>query len=349
MITRKSKDEWGAKTMSGAPSGTLLRAAIAAFALALLSASAGPVVAAEKWDLYVYNPVSTVAAVKGLNTAIAQIEKETGGELSIRLHLGGSLPINTTTITQAVSDDVVQMGDDGYFTGNVPIGGILRLPMLIHTREEYAKAATVVDPYLETAFGKKGLVVLGQFLYPFQVAYSRNKLTSLADFKGQKIRVTSPEQGELIKRLGAVPVTLGAPEVPSALDRGVVDGVLTANTGGGNTWKDLLKYNYRIGVNYFNSVVIANKDRFAKLPPDVQAKVRKIVKDNMPLITSAMENDEDNLTKKFAEGGMTVTEPTQADQDEAAKIVASFWDDWAKSKGPDAAAAVKQVRAALGR
>jgi hypothetical protein len=35
----------------------------------------------------------------------------------------------------------------------------------------------------------------------------------------------------------------------------VVDGVLTANTGGGNTWKDLLKFNYRIGVNYFNSVV----------------------------------------------------------------------------------------------
>ena len=203
------------------------------------------------------------------------------------------------------------MGDDGYFTGNVPIAGILRLPMLIRTREEYAKAAAVVDPYLEAAFGKKGLVVLGQYLYPFQVAYSRNKLTSLADFKGQKIRVTSPEQGEFIKRLGAVPVTLGAPEVPSALDRGVVDGVLTANTGGGNTWKDLLKFNYRLGVNYFNSVVIANKDRFAKLPPDVQAKVKKIVKDNMPLITSAMENDEDNLTKKFAEGGMTITEPSR--------------------------------------
>jgi TRAP-type transport system periplasmic protein len=69
----------------------------------------------------------------------------------------------------------------------------------------------------------------------------------------------------------------------------------------------------------------------------------------MPLMTAAMENDEDNLTKKFAEGGMIITQPTAADQDEAAKIVASFWDDWAKSKGPDAAAAVKQVRAALGR
>jgi len=324
-------------------------AAISTIALGLCSQMPTAARAAENWDLYIYNPVATVAAVKGMNVIIEQIEKETNGELKIRLHLGGSLPINTTNITPAVSDDVVQMGDDGYFTGNVPIAGILRLPMLIRTRDEYAKAAAVVDPYLEAAFGKKGLVVLGQYLYPFQVAYSRNKLTSLADFKGQKIRVTSPEQGEFIKRLGAVPVTLGAPEVPSALDRGVVDGVLTANTGGGNTWKDLLKYNYRLGVNYFNSVVIANKDRFAKLPPDVQAKVKKIVKDNMPLITSAMENDEDNLTKKFAEGGMTVTVPTQADQDEAAKIVASFWDEWAKSKGPDATNAVKQARAALGR
>jgi TRAP-type C4-dicarboxylate transport system substrate-binding protein len=333
------------------PDCRALRTLAAGFAVALGIASGWPfrAMAAENWDLYVYNPVATVAAVKGMNVIIEQIEKETAGELKIRLHLGGSLPINTTTITQAVSDDVVQMGDDGYFLGNVPIGGVLRLPMLIRTRDEYAKAAAIVDPYLEAAFAKKGLVVLGQYLYPFQVAYSRNRLTSLADFKGQKIRVTSPEQGEFIKRLGGVPVTLGAPEVPSALDRGVVDGVLTANTGGGNTWKDLLKFNYRLGINYFNSVVIANKDRFAKLPPDVQEKIRKIVKDNMPLITAAMENEEDNLSKKFAEGGMTVTPPNAQDQDEAAKIIGPFWDEWAKSKGPDAANAVKQVRAALGR
>jgi TRAP-type transport system periplasmic protein len=324
-------------------------AALFTVALGIGSQMPSGAMAAESWDLYVYNPVATVAAVKGINTIIEQIEKETNGELKVRLHLGGSLPINTTNITQAVSDDVVQMGDDGYFLGNVPIGGILRLPMLIRSRDEYVKAAAIVDPYLEAAFGKKGLVVLGQYLYPYQVAYSRNKLTSLADFKGQKIRVTSPEQGEFIKRLGGVPVTLGAPEVPSALDRGVVDGVLTANTGGGNTWKDLLKYNYRIGINYFNSVVIANKDRFAKLSPETQDKVRKIVKDNMPLITSAMESEEDSLTGKFAEGGMTVTQPTTQDEDAAVKIVAAYWDEWARSKGPDATAAVKQVRAALGR
>ena len=129
------------------------------------------------------------------------------------------------------------------------------------------------------------------------MAFSSKKLISLADIKGQKIRVTSPEQSEFIRRLGGIPVTIGAPQVPSALDRGVVDGVLTASTGGGNIWKDLLKYNYRLGINYFNSVLIVNKERFAKLSPDIQGKVRRIVGDNMPLITKAMADDEDDLTR----------------------------------------------------
>ena len=182
------------------------RVTLAATVLAFCLTPFTPAVSAEKWDFYVYNAVSTVAAVKGLNTVIEQIDKETAGELTIRLHLGGSLPINTTTITQAVSDDVVQMGYDGYFLGNVPIGGVLRLPMLIRTLEEYRKAAAIMAPYLEKAFEKKGIIVLGQYLYPFQVGFSSKKLTSLADIKGQKIRVTSPEQGEFIKRLGGIPV-----------------------------------------------------------------------------------------------------------------------------------------------
>src|SRR5437868_655657 len=327
----------------------MLRVSTAACALALWCTLPQPATAAEQWNLYVYNAVSTVGAVKGLNTVIEQIDKETAGELTIRLHLGGSLPINTTTITQAVSDDVVQMGDDGYFLGNVPIGGVLRLPMLIRTLEEYRKAAAIMAPYLEKAFEKKGIIVLGQYLYPFQVGFSSKKLTSLADIKGQKIRVTSPEQGEFIKRLGGIPVTIGAPEVPSALDRSVVDGVLTASTGGGTVWKDLLKFNYRLGINYFNSVVIVNKERFAKLSPEVQAKVRKIVDANMPLITKAMEDEEEGLTRKFAEGGMTITQEQPADVDAGMKVISAYWDEWAKSKGPDAVAALKQVRAALGR
>ena len=52
----------------------MVRAGLVAAALAISSLPFGSASAAEKWDLYVYNAVSTVSAVKGLNTVIEQIE-----------------------------------------------------------------------------------------------------------------------------------------------------------------------------------------------------------------------------------------------------------------------------------
>jgi TRAP-type transport system periplasmic protein len=62
-----------------------------------------------------------------------------------------------------------------------------------------------------------------------------------------------------------------------------------------------------------------------------------------------MEDEEEDLTRKFAEGGMTVTKESPEDVEAAVKIVAPYWEEWAKGQGPDAVAALKQVRAAIGR
>jgi hypothetical protein len=106
--TRSNNFAVGEKPMRPHFRGLSRLAAIFTIVLGLCSQIPSRAVAAENWDLYVYNPVATVAAVKGMNTIIEQIEKETNSELKVRLHLGGSLPINTTNITQAVSDDVVR-------------------------------------------------------------------------------------------------------------------------------------------------------------------------------------------------------------------------------------------------
>jgi TRAP-type transport system periplasmic protein len=46
---------------------------------------------------------------------------------------------------------------------------------------------------------------------------------------------------------------------------------------------------------------------------------------------------------------MTITKEQPGDIDIGMKAISAYWDEWAKSKGPDAIAALKQVRAALGR
>jgi TRAP-type C4-dicarboxylate transport system substrate-binding protein len=221
--------------------------------------------------------------------------------------------------------------------------------MLIATSADFDKAVAVMRPYFEQAYAAKGVVLLGQYYYPLQVAWSRHTLGSIADMKGQKFRVTSPEQGEYVRRLGGSPVTLGASEVPTALDRGVIDGVFTASSGGGKIWKDLLKTSYRLGPNFFDASIAVNKGAFDKLAPDMQEKLRAAVAETSPWITAELKRDEGEVTQQLAAGGIKITEPSAADVEAAAKLMAPYWDQWAKSRGGEAATALGKVKAALGR
>lgn len=321
-------------------------------AAALLLAAvpmAGSAKAQTTWNMYITFPVATAPNVMGIKRILAGIEKESKGALKVNLHLGGSLPIKGNTITQAVADNVVQMGDDAFFQGNVPIAGLLRLPLLIRNLAEFKKAEKIMWPYIEEAYAKKGIIALGEYAYPLQYPFSSKKLTSLADIKGQKLRPTSPEQGEFVKRFGGIPVSAGAAEVPTALQRGTFNGVITAAAVGGKAWKEYLKYVYALPLNFGNSITIVNKAAFDKLSPEVQADLRKLVEKNTNEITATLSAKNDSVTKDLAKGGMVLTEPSDADAAEALKVMKPYWAQWAKQRGPKAVEALAKVRAALGR
>jgi TRAP-type C4-dicarboxylate transport system substrate-binding protein len=305
--------------------------------------------AAVTWTAYTFGPSDALANVQGLKRIVKAIEEETKGYIKMNFNLAGSLSIQSTNITQAIGDGVVQFGDDGFFLGNVPIAGILRLPLLLTTTEDFSKALKVMQPYIDREFEKKGAVVLAHFVFPFQVAFSTKKLTSLGDFTGQKLRVSEPEQAEFIRRFGGVPLTMGAPEVPPALQHGTIDGVLTASAGGGKIWGDMLKFNYRLGVNYFNAMVLVNKDAFGKLPPAMQTQIKEIAVRLAPTTTAQLAKEEGEVLAKHKAAGMVITEPTAEEIVQASKRMAPYWDEWATKKGPEAQKALAEVRKALGR
>jgi TRAP-type C4-dicarboxylate transport system substrate-binding protein len=181
---------------------------------------------------------------------------------------------------------------------------------------------------------KKGVALLGKYVYPFQVFWSRKKLTTLADVSGQKLRVTSPEQAEFVKALGGVPITLGTAEVAAALDRGVVDGVTTAASGYGHIWKDLLKYCYRVNICFVDSLLIANERAWNKLSEDHRKVVVKAVDDITPKTTAAMADEEQKYFDELAKGGMTIIQPTAAEVGEAEAKIKPYWDNGRKSAAP---------------
>jgi len=317
-------------------------------ALILALGSGFPTSAAENWTFYMHQSAPNFATSRGAKLLTEEIEKLTNGEFKIRLHLAGTLQISASNITQAVGENVVNMGDDLFNSGNVPMAGIPRLPMLIQSYEDFEKAKAVLEPYIAKAFAQKGVTVLGAYTYPMQVIWGKKKLTSLADIKGLKLRVAGPEQGEFVRRFGGTSITMGAPEVPSALDRGVVDGIFTAGVGA-VLWKDLLKYGYYLVINVNNSYFIANTEAFNKLSPDFQAKLRQAVATASKWDQETMQQEETESVKTLTDAGYVMTKATPEEVARATETMKPYWDEWAKTRGPDVIEALAKVRAALGR
>ena len=323
------------------------RPAVAAATLALFGWH-GTASAAEQWNFYMHQSAPNFATSRGAKLFTEQVEKATNGELKIRLHLAGTLQINASNITQAVGENVVQIGDDLFNSGNIAVAGIPRLPMLIQSYEDFAKADAVLKPYIEKAFAQKGSTVLASYTYPLQFMWGRKKLESLDDIKGMKLRVAQPEQGEFVRRFGGSSITMSAPEVPSALDRGVVDGIFTAGVGA-VLWKDLLKYGYVLIVNVNNSYFIANTDSYKKLNPDLQGKLRKVAEDTARWDQDTMKTEEAESVQVLRSVGYTFTNAKPEEVSRAVDAMKPYWDEWAKPRGPDVVEALGKVRAALGR
>ncbi|WP_417721544.1 TRAP transporter substrate-binding protein DctP [Salipiger sp.] len=317
-------------------------------AFAVLTASTLAAEAAD-WTGYTYSAVSTTAAVKGMNRIADRVAEETGGDLTITVHLGKTLQIASSDITQAVGDGIVDFAADFFFSGNVPIARILNLPMLIETDDEWNKAYAAMEQVLIDAFAQQGVVLLGGYRYPEQTIFTTFEIDSLDDLTGHKIRVTSPEQGRFVEDFGGAAITLSGSEVPTSLERGVIEGVLTASAGGAKNWHEFLPYNYRFAVNYGNSMIIANADAFDALSADTQARLREIVSEEGAAITAAFLVDETDQMAAQTAAGMTITEAAAGDAPVAREKLAPFWEAWAQENGAEYEQALATVRAAIGK
>ena len=316
---------------------------------AALTLAATTTAQAEDWTAYTYSSVSTTAAVKGMTRIAERVAEETGGELSIDLHLGKTLQIDSADITQAVGDGIVDMAADFFFSGNVPIARVLNLPMLIGSDEEWDAAYAAIEPTLTEAFAEQGVVLLGGYRYPEQTIFTTFEVATLADLQGHRIRVTSPEQGHFVEEFGGAPITLSGSEVPTSLERGVIEGVLTASAGGAKNWHEFLPYNYRFAVNYGNSMIIANADAFEALSPEMQETLRTIVAEEGARTTAEFLDDEEAQKASQSEAGMTLVDAAEGDNDAAREALAPWWESWAAENGPEYETALQTVRDAIGK
>ncbi len=327
---------------------SIFAAATAVLLSGLTSASA-----ATKWDFYSFVGVTHPIGQQLVEFA-DEVRKRTNGELVITVRPAGEFPFKPNEVVKITGDGHVQLGAALalFTTGSVPLVGVTGLPLFLRTEEEMSKAMPIIQKHTAKDFEKAGTKVLFQFLWPNLNLFGSGKpIHSVDQFAGRKFRTLSPQQAELMKRLGAAAVSMTNPEVPVALERGTVEGLLTtAFNMVGSKWADLVKWAYMADFHGADDYIIVNLSAYNKLTPDVRKVLDEVAAEWGPKMTKAnLSADEGSLETLRTKHKIEVIRASKEDTDLMLSKVKDYWEAWAKQNGPEAAAMLDEIRRAVGK
>lgn len=215
-----------------------------------------------------------------LFTSLAtELEARTKGQVTLEMVSLPELGLTGFELARVARAGLVDVADvnPNYVGGDVPVVEGVDLPGLYPDFETSVKAHSAFMPAFKKYQDKMGGLVLGAYLWPQQVVFSRKPIRGPADLKGLKIRVSGAAGSEFVRALGAEPVSLPLAEVYTAIERGTVDAALSGtSTGGSLKWYEVSKYLVDVNHGPLVGTLVVSKTSWDKLKPELQATLVKL-------------------------------------------------------------------------
>jgi len=206
------------------------------------------------------------------------VEKATQGRVQVTLFAASTLSPPMQVYDNTVKG-IVDVGTNllAYSPGRLPLSEVLQQPLGYKSGIQASKCA---NAYYKKFQPKEFSDVKVMFLHAAAPGFIffKKPVKSLDEAKGLRIRANA-ENADIVKMLGAAPVTMPVTEAYDSLSRGVVDGTLfplEALQGFkiGEVVKTVIE-NY--GVSYATSMYcIMNKDKWNQISPADQKAIEKI-------------------------------------------------------------------------
>ena len=210
----------------------------------------------------------------------ARVEEKTGGQIKVKLFLGGTLGDENEAVIKCKRGQIQAVAaSTGALASQVPELNVIELPFLFRG---FAEADYVIDNVLtaplEGILRQYGLVLGFWSENGFREFGTKDKpVKTPGDLKGKKMRSQeSTVHLDMWKALGASPVPIPTTEVLTALETGTVDGFDQATLYAiAASWHKTIKA-FTISNHIYQPALIAfNKDWFDGL----SAELQKIVVD----------------------------------------------------------------------
>lgn len=256
---------------------TLVRIACSlALGLSVLAAPLSAANAAEIELTYAFFAPAGTFPGKQMAHWAEEVKKRTNGKVEVKTFAGGAL-LGAREMYDGVAKGVadIGLGAPSYDPGRFPLTSGVSLPVGFPN----ATVASRTLWELTQEFKPKEFEqfkVIAMFTTEPGYIQSRAPVRNLADLKGMKLRAAGTGV-PVLKALGAAPVGMPMPEVPQAIQTGVIDGTMTSR----EILKDfklaeLLKYvtDYPTVVVTFAAVM--DKKRFDQLPADVRKVIEAL-------------------------------------------------------------------------
>ncbi len=197
-----------------------------------------------------------------------EVEKLTGGKVKIKIFPGGALG-GAAELADAVKTGIADIAFivPSYTTGRFPRTSAFDLPFIFNSAVQAAEVLYMVyDKYLSEDF--KDYKVLWLYSCDTGQLHSVGKpIRSLADLQGMKMRAPSSYMSEALKLLGANPVSMPLSDLSMALDKHVIDGMLSPGTSLTDfKLTEIIKNTTQVDFYTSPMAVIMNKGKYNSLP-----------------------------------------------------------------------------------
>nr|WP_275899509.1 TRAP transporter substrate-binding protein [Bacillus piscicola] len=275
---------------------------------------------------------------KGIEEFTKRVEEKTDGRVSFEIFGNGQLGGERDLIEQvqlgSLDMTVVTAGPLGNF---VPEISVLEMPFLFRDVEHaYATLDGEIGKELMASIDEQGFKTLGIWENGMRhITNNVRPVTSPEDTKGLKMRTVENEiYTDTYRAIGSDPTPIAFPEVYTALQQGVIDG-LDASYGVFYTPNlfEVQKYFSETGIYYAAAPAIMNTDTFASLPEDIQ-QIMVETGQEMAGVQRQMNLDmEDEQKQEIIEQGVEIVETEDIDMEAFRKAVEPVYEKYEEQYG----------------
>ncbi|HVZ51505.1 MAG TPA: TRAP transporter substrate-binding protein DctP [Pseudolabrys sp.] len=310
---------------------------------------------AGKVQLTVANgsPLKHVLSAQGTTPWIERVKALTNGEVEIKYFPAGQVA-QLKELLRAVQNGVADIAPIpmGYVTDKMPLNDVSALPGLGSTSKAIvdAHAAALKGGLLAKEFAANHIHPLYVMAFPpYQVVSMTTPIKTLADFKGRVLRSAGGGMNLAIKALGATPAEIPVGEMYLAMQRGTVDGTISAfaSVKGYNVQDIAKSMSANASFGTFINILSCNAERWKTLPQDIQAALTRAGTEINVSAAAFLDGETGKLEAEFKAKGMEIYNFAP---DQLAAIngkLASVQDEWVQrlaARGLPAAEALKQYR-----